>query len=174
MQPSIQWYPGHIAKYERQLSELLKLVDVVVVVLDCRIPQATVNPRLASKIGDKPTLIILNKSDLGDVSQNKRWMKSFTGENQRAMLHRITGSRSESSTGQMFRQYISARPSLLTGSSTRISRRRSGQGRRSNFRSRTAATRPSHPMTRDGSSPIFWPIRKAMRARRTRSLARSR
>jgi len=87
MQPSIQWYPGHIAKYERQLSELLKLVDVIVVVLDCRIPQATVNPRLASKIGDKPTLIILNKSDLGDASQNKRWIKSFTGENQRAMLY---------------------------------------------------------------------------------------
>lgn len=87
MQPSIQWYPGHIAKYERQLSELLKLVDVVVVVLDCRIPQATVNPRLASKIGDKPTLLILNKSDLGDTAQNKRWIKSLTRENQRAMLY---------------------------------------------------------------------------------------
>ncbi len=85
--PSIQWYPGHIAKYERQLSELLKLVDVVVVVLDCRIPNATVNPRLAQKIGDKPTLIILNKSDLGDPVQNKRWLKSLTTGNQRAMLY---------------------------------------------------------------------------------------
>jgi len=87
MQPSIQWYPGHIAKYERQLSELLKLVDVVVVVLDCRIPQATVNPRLVSKIADKPTLIILNKSDLGDAIQNKRWVKSLSVANQRAMLY---------------------------------------------------------------------------------------
>lgn len=86
-QPSIQWYPGHIAKYERQLGELLKLVDVVVVVLDCRIPQATVNPRLANKIGDKPTLIILNKSDLGDPAQNKRWVKQLTSGNQRAMLY---------------------------------------------------------------------------------------
>jgi ribosome biogenesis GTPase A len=85
--PSIQWYPGHIAKYERQLSELLKLVDVVVVVLDSRIPCATVNPRLASKIGDKPTLVILNKSDLGDPVQNKRWLKRLTTGNQRAMLY---------------------------------------------------------------------------------------
>lgn len=85
--PSIQWYPGHIAKYERQLGELLKLVDVVVVVLDCRIPGATVNPRLAGKIGDKPTLVILNKSDLGDPAQNKRWLKRLTTGNQRAMLY---------------------------------------------------------------------------------------
>jgi ribosome biogenesis GTPase A len=87
MQPAIQWYPGHIAKYERKLSELLKLVDVVVVVLDCRIPNATVNPRLARKIGDKPTLVILNKSDLGDPTQNKRWLKNFTSEHQKAMLY---------------------------------------------------------------------------------------
>lgn len=87
MQPSIQWYPGHIAKYERKLGELLKLVDVVVVVLDCRIPNATINPRLARKIGDKPTLIILNKSDLGDATQNRRWLKSMTTETQKAMLY---------------------------------------------------------------------------------------
>ena len=87
MQPSIQWYPGHIAKYERQLGELLKLVDVVVMVVDCRIPLATTNPRLARKIGDKPTLMILNKSDLGDMTQNRRWLKSMTTETQKAMLY---------------------------------------------------------------------------------------
>jgi ribosome biogenesis GTPase A len=87
MQPSIQWYPGHIAKYERKLGELLKLVDVVVVVLDCRIPNATINPRLARKIADKPTLMILNKSDLGDAVQNRRWLKSMTTDTQKAMLY---------------------------------------------------------------------------------------
>jgi len=97
--PSIQWYPGHIAKYERQLSDLLKLVDVVVVVLDCRIPNATINPRLAQKIGDKPTLIILNKSDLGDPTQNKRWLKTLTRGNQRAMLY-------DAKTGQAKAQLI--------------------------------------------------------------------
>jgi ribosome biogenesis GTPase A len=87
MQPSIQWYPGHIAKYERQINELLKLVDVVVMVLDCRIPQATMNHRLARKIQDKPTLIVLNKSDLGDPALNKRWIKSLTTETCKVMLY---------------------------------------------------------------------------------------
>lgn len=88
MPPDIQWYPGHIAKYERKLSELLKLVDVVIEVLDSRIPQASVNARLESKIRHKPTLIILNKSDLGDPAQNKRWRKLLTtGGIQKAMLY---------------------------------------------------------------------------------------
>lgn len=85
--PKIQWYPGHIAKYERKLGELLKLVDVVVEVLDSRIPVSSVNQRLEHSIRNKPTLIILNKSDLGDPVQNKRWQKALTGENRRVMLY---------------------------------------------------------------------------------------
>ncbi len=83
----IHWYPGHIAKYERRLNDLLKLVDVVVEVLDCRIPLATTNVRLESKIRHKPTLIILNKSDLGDVRENRRWQAQLTGGQQRAILY---------------------------------------------------------------------------------------
>lgn len=84
---AIQWYPGHIAKYERQLGELLKLVDVVVEVLDTRIPLASTNPRLEHKIRNKPTLIILNKSDLGDPAQNEAWKKRLTQGEQRGMLY---------------------------------------------------------------------------------------
>lgn len=87
MQAGIHWYPGHIAKYERQLLDLLKLVDVVVEVRDARMPLATTNPRLIAKIGAKPTLIILNKSDIADPVQSGRWQKSFTQENHRAMLY---------------------------------------------------------------------------------------
>lgn len=87
MQAGIHWYPGHIAKYERQLLDLLKLVDVVVEVRDARMPLATTNPRLIEKIGVKPTLIILNKSDIADPIQSGRWQKSFTQENRRAMLY---------------------------------------------------------------------------------------
>jgi ribosome biogenesis GTPase A len=87
LQPSIQWYPGHIAKYERQLRDLLKLVDVVVEVLDARIPMASVNRRLEHQIRNKPTLIILNKSDLADPAQNKAWRQRLTREQQRAMLY---------------------------------------------------------------------------------------
>ncbi len=84
---TIQWYPGHIAKYERKITELLKLVDVVVEVLDCRIPKASTNPRLEHNIRNKPTLLILNKSDLGDPVQNKRWQAYYTHDHQRAMLY---------------------------------------------------------------------------------------
>lgn len=90
--PKIQWYPGHIAKYERKLDELLKLVDVVVEVLDARLPQASVNRRLEHKIRNKPTLIILNKSDLADPVQNKRWQKQLTHGEQKAMLYDAKGA----------------------------------------------------------------------------------
>lgn len=87
MQAGIQWYPGHIAKYERQLLDLLKLVDVVVEVRDARMPQATMNPRLLAKIRNKPTLTILNKSDVADPVQSSRWQKSLTHGEHRAMLY---------------------------------------------------------------------------------------
>ena len=94
--PKIQWYPGHIAKYERKLSELLKLVDVVVEVLDARLPVASVNHRLETTIRNKPTLIILNKSDLADPVQNKRWQKALAGENRRVMLYDAKGGQAKS------------------------------------------------------------------------------
>ncbi|HEY9745066.1 MAG TPA: ribosome biogenesis GTPase YlqF [Oculatellaceae cyanobacterium] len=92
MQPGIQWYPGHIAKHERQLKELLKLVDVVVEVLDARIPKASTNPRLENQIRNKPTLIVLNKSDLAEPAQNKAWQAHLTRDNQHAMLYDAKGA----------------------------------------------------------------------------------
>jgi ribosome biogenesis GTPase A len=84
---TIQWYPGHIAKYERRLGEFLKLVDVVVEVLDARLPVASTNPRLENRIRNKPTLVILNKSDLADPAQSDRWRKHLTEGEHRAMLY---------------------------------------------------------------------------------------
>lgn len=92
---SIQWYPGHIAKYDRQLNELLKLVDVVVEVLDARLPKATVNPRLEGKIRHKPTVLVLNKSDLADPKQNKAWQAKLTHETQRVMLYDAKGAQAK-------------------------------------------------------------------------------
>src|SRR5262249_51280219 len=92
---SIQWYPGHIAKYERQLGDLLKLVDVVVEVLDARIPKASVNPRLEGKIRHKPTVLILNKSDLADPKQNKAWQAKLTHATQRVMLYDAKGGQAK-------------------------------------------------------------------------------
>lgn len=73
----IHWYPGHIAKAEKKLKELLNLVDVVIEVLDARIPESSVYPDIKKLLGDKPRLIVLNKSDLADETETKRWQKFY-------------------------------------------------------------------------------------------------
>lgn len=75
---AINWYPGHIAKAERKLKEQLKLVDVVLEVLDARIPHSSTYDTLGSLIGDKPKLIVLNKSDIADPVMTTEWKKYFT------------------------------------------------------------------------------------------------
>lgn len=67
----IHWYPGHIAKAERKLKEQLNLVDVVVEVADARIPQSSMYPEVKRLIGEKPRLIIMNKSDVADMEKTK-------------------------------------------------------------------------------------------------------
>ncbi len=74
----IQWFPGHMAKTRRVISEHLKLVDVVVELLDARIPQSSRNPEIDSILRDKPRIIALNKSDLSDPEQNKKWKSYFS------------------------------------------------------------------------------------------------
>lgn len=76
----IHWYPGHIAKAEKKLKDLINLVDVVIEVLDARIPQSSVYPDIKRLLGEKPRLIVLNKSDLADDSQTKEWKKHFEKE----------------------------------------------------------------------------------------------
>lgn len=67
----IHWYPGHIAKAERKLKEQLNLVDVVVEVADARIPLSSMYPEVKRLIGEKPRLIIMNKSDVADMEKTK-------------------------------------------------------------------------------------------------------
>lgn len=76
----IHWYPGHIAKAEKKLKELINLVDVVIEVIDARIPQSSVYPDIERLLGEKPRLIVLNKSDLADETQTKEWKKYFEKE----------------------------------------------------------------------------------------------
>lgn len=73
----IHWYPGHIAKAEKQLKELINLVDVVIEVLDARIPQSSCYPNIEKLLGQKPRLIVLNKSDLADENKLKYWKKEL-------------------------------------------------------------------------------------------------
>ena len=78
--PSLQWYPGHMRKAERLVKENLKLVDVVVELLDARIPMSSANPVLREIVGGKPRLIVLNKADLADETMTRAWVKYFAGQ----------------------------------------------------------------------------------------------
>ena len=75
--PSLQWYPGHMRKAERLVKENLKLVDVVVELLDARIPLSSANPVLREIVDDKPRVIVLNKADLADEAATRVWVKYF-------------------------------------------------------------------------------------------------
>lgn len=73
----IHWYPGHIAKAERKLKEQLALVDVVIEILDARLPKSSSYPDIEALIGGKPRLIILNKSDLAPEIELKKWQNTI-------------------------------------------------------------------------------------------------
>ena len=75
--PSLQWYPGHMRKAERLVKENLKLVDVVIELLDARIPMSSANPVLREIVGGKPRVIVLNKADLADEAATRAWVNCF-------------------------------------------------------------------------------------------------
>lgn len=79
--PTINWFPGHMAKARRLIQDNLKLVDVVVELLDARIPLSSANPMLADLIVDKPHMIALNKVDLADQIATKEWIQYFNQKN---------------------------------------------------------------------------------------------
>lgn len=82
----INWYPGHMAKTRRQITEDLKLVDIVIELLDARIPKSSQNPDIANITKGKQKLIVLNKCDLADEFQNKLWVNYFENQGIPAVL----------------------------------------------------------------------------------------
>ena len=77
---TIQWYPGHMAKAKREAIEKLKLVDVVIELVDARIPESSRNPIVNEIKGQKKQLMLLNKTDLADPIQTKKWMNYYQEE----------------------------------------------------------------------------------------------
>lgn len=73
----IQWYPGHMAKTERMIKEMLPEIDFVIEITDARIPFSSANPKLARLTANKPRLNILTKSDLSDPEKNDKWKSHF-------------------------------------------------------------------------------------------------
>ena len=76
----LNWYPGHMAKTRRQIENDLKLIDVVIELLDARIPIASRNPDIKNLTKNKKRIILLNKCDLADEKMNKRWIDVLSKE----------------------------------------------------------------------------------------------
>ncbi len=74
---NIQWYAGHMTKTRRQIEADLKLVDMVVEIIDARIPISSRNPDIDQLVGDKPRLVVLNRCDQADPATNRIWAEYF-------------------------------------------------------------------------------------------------
>ncbi len=74
---NINWYPGHMAKTRRQIEQDLKIVDIVIELLDARIPISSQNPDIAKITKGKKKIVVLNKCDLADEKQSKAWLNYF-------------------------------------------------------------------------------------------------
>lgn len=81
----IQWYPGHMAKAKRLIKENLQAVDLVVELLDARLPLSSRNPMLAQIINHKPRVLVLNKADLADAARLKQWIAYFNRQGLKAV-----------------------------------------------------------------------------------------
>lgn len=99
--PSLQWFPGHMKKAQRLIEDNLKLVDVVIELLDARIPFSSANPMLAEIIKTKPRMIALNKIDLADPGMTKKWLNYFKAQG-------IIAVGIDSAKGRGMKQLISA------------------------------------------------------------------
>lgn len=74
---NINWFPGHMAKAKREIKESLNLVDIIIEIVDARIPRSSRNPDFEELVANKPRIIALNKSDIADEASNKKWISYF-------------------------------------------------------------------------------------------------
>ena len=74
---NLQWYPGHMTKAKRQMMEDIKLIDLVIELLDARVPYSSRNPDIDEIAGNKARMILLNKADLADPEKSNAWMQRF-------------------------------------------------------------------------------------------------
>ncbi|KRM90978.1 ribosome biogenesis GTPase YlqF [Liquorilactobacillus cacaonum] len=89
----IQWFPGHMAKALRQVKENIKQVDIVLELVDARLPESSRNPQLAQILQNKPSILVLTKKDLADSQSSAKWVKYYESEHQPAIaVNSTTGS----------------------------------------------------------------------------------
>ena len=100
---TIQWFPGHMAKARREVTEKLKLVDIIFELVDARLPQSSRNPMIDEIIQHKPRLVILNKADMADQYRTNEWLAYFADKGIKAVAvnaHQGTGLKSIMSGAQ--------------------------------------------------------------------------
>ncbi len=105
-QNPIQWFPGHMAKTKRVIKECLSQVDVVIELLDARIPYSSRNPETKKIVGSKPLLTLLTKASLADPEKNKLWLSYYNAHGSTAVLF-------DSITGQGMNDFTKAINGLL-------------------------------------------------------------
>jgi len=113
LRPPIQWYPGHIAKAERKLREVLKLVDVVLEVRDCRIPASTTHPSVPEWIGTRRRVVVMNRADLAPSDARSAWKRELKVEQHlsyRALLRHVGGR-----NGEFAHEVVSANARFVDG-----------------------------------------------------------
>jgi len=82
----IQWFPGHMAKTKRLMRECLGDVDIVLELIDARIPYSSKNPEIAGLVGDKPRITVMTKSTLADPKASAAWIQKYESEGTRTVL----------------------------------------------------------------------------------------
>lgn len=105
---TIQWFPGHMTKTFRVMEKEIKNIDVVIILLDARIPYSSQNPEVEKLIKNKPRVYILNKRDLADENITNQWIKHFksngmgaiainskTGKNSKVIVDKVHAELSE-------------------------------------------------------------------------------
>ena len=105
-QNPIQWFPGHMAKTRRIIKESLSQVDVVIELLDARIPYSSRNPETKKLVGTKPLITLLTKASLADAEKNKLWLSYYNTHGSIAVLI-------DSVTGMGMNEFTKAINSLL-------------------------------------------------------------
>ena len=126
---NINWYPGHMAKTKKQIQEDLKLIDVVVEILDARIPKSSQNPDLQEWIKNKKKIVVLNKSDLAEENQNNKWVQYYKKQGIPAVL-------TDSNSGKGIKETIREIEKIMQDDKKILEQKgRSGKGVRKTVRS---------------------------------------
>ncbi|MBQ3712831.1 MAG: ribosome biogenesis GTPase YlqF [Spirochaetia bacterium] len=108
----LQWFPGHMTKAVRQIKENLSRADIVIEVLDARIPYSSRNPMIDDIVGKMPRLIVLNKADLADPNLLPQWEKALKGEKENIQVVQISAK-----TGKNLSQLIEKAKTLCQNAS---------------------------------------------------------